>query len=212
MCTGNTSRTNRRICTHSGLSLCVQGTPRICNYQYQTIRFIPVCTGNTATFRPNRLIKSVYPCVYREHGSYIGLHGVNSGLSLCVQGTPPLAERKPMWTRFIPVCTGNTDEACEIKPIVAVYSCVYREHNTYDTQLLTKAGLSLCVQGTHFVGWLIVWDIRFIPVCTGNTPLASTDARRSTVYPCVYREHKKGERAGFYKAGLSLCVQGTHQL
>ena len=70
-----------------GLSLCIQGTCLSNEIGDAYHRFIPVCTGNTTTGNNIPSVKSVYPCVYREH-----LHKKNSmkqenGLSLCVQGT-----------------------------------------------------------------------------------------------------------------------------
>ena len=55
----------------------------------------------------------------------------------------------------------------------------------------------------------VIWRLRFIPVCTGNT-LGSTDEHvGATVYPCMYREHTTISIVTIAFFGLSLCVQGT---
>ena len=148
MCTGNTSlkpslkishsvypcvyrEHNTEHCTFAvttGLSLCVQGTHRYslrCCFEF---RFIPVCTGNTFLGSNQTLKSPVYPCVYREHGAYVGAHGLNSGLSLCVQGTHIQSIYHYLIPRFIPVCTGNTGPSLPILFKSPVYPCVYREH------------------------------------------------------------------------------------
>ncbi len=59
------SRNNGRVVT--GLSLCIQGTQPAHLLPAQSVRFIPVYTGNTPhIYRYIRQL-TVYPCVYREH-------------------------------------------------------------------------------------------------------------------------------------------------
>ena len=112
--------------------------------------------------------------------------------------------------RFIPVCTGNTGERSLADTLSTVYPCVYREHITRTLPAPLEAGLSLCVQGTlHLIGEPLPAR-RFIPVCTGNTHPADLQPSRTTVYPCVYREHINRASQYFNYLGLSLCVQGTH--
>ena len=71
--------------------------------------------------------------------------------------------------RFIPVCTGNINDALFSVPVSSVYPCVYREHDF--------------ISDTDF------FSARFIPVCTGNIKYQSKQPRSRSVYPCVYREH-----------------------
>ena len=70
-----------------GLSLCVQGTHRRLPQILPTERFIPVCTGNAYNLRVEQYCPPVYPCVYRERGIPLIIFWIESGLSLCVQGT-----------------------------------------------------------------------------------------------------------------------------
>ena len=70
-------------------------------------RFIPVCTGNIINRRSASAIRSVYPCVYREHLQTPFIENIERGLSLCVQGTSLTLGDIDAVERFIPVHTGN---------------------------------------------------------------------------------------------------------
>ena len=74
--------------------------------------------------------------------------------------------------------------------LIQVYPCVYREHRYGGAAYQSTPGLSLCIQGTLFVGCSSNVKSRFIPVYTGNTRVVSPLVQGTTVYPCVYREHK----------------------
>ena len=76
--------------------------------------------------------------------------------------------------------------------------------------LSNKCGLSLCIQGTRDKVSDELHKARFIPVYTGNTSLQGSIPINFTVYPCVYREHNCNKRRKSENAGLSLCIQGTH--
>ena len=153
----------------AGLSLCVQGTLYPAIEPQTERRFIPVCTGNTIPAWLCPLLVSVYPCVYREHGSIHHPQISRRGLSLCVQGTLSWCFSLFFETRFIPVCTGNTVYELVFNRWLAVYPCVYREHATLNGQKTVPNGLSLCVQGTPGKKRSLCFQPRFIPVCTGNT-------------------------------------------
>ena len=111
-----------------GLSLCVQGTLFNNILTVQHLRFIPVCTGNTAVWFNIYLYFPVYPCVYREHIESTGTLSLMIGLSLCVQGTLWHWSISDVYPRFIPVCTGNTGIVWNDTTLPTVYPCVYREH------------------------------------------------------------------------------------
>ena len=71
-------------------------------------RFISVCTGNIEIKEKGLIMRTVYPCVYREHRfAYVPLNEY-SGLSLCIQGTRSALLFPQLFCRFIPVYTGNT--------------------------------------------------------------------------------------------------------
>ena len=94
---------------------------------------------------------------------------MQTGLSLCIQGTQNFDLLAANLDRFIPVYTGNTNYS-NLKALAnAVYPCVYREHHIHHHKIVAKIGLSLCIQGTLL---LIQSELNLI-----------------AVYPCVYREH-----------------------
>ena len=73
-------------------------------------------------------------------------------------------------------------------------------------------GLSLCIQGTLYREWSPKYKARFIPVYTGNTSEKWEPVYEVTVYPCVYREHISIIILDWIGNGLSLCIQGTHEI
>ena len=151
-----------------GLSLCIQGTCR----PYQILglwrRFIPVYTGNISSIVGKFMPSPVYPCVYREHNRSYNADLINSGLSLCIQGTLDDNNGQGLTSRFIPVYTGNIPPVIVEASDIAVYPCVYREHIIYITPSCIFFGLSLCIQGTYENGLYLEGQLRFIPVYTGN--------------------------------------------
>ena len=132
-------------------------------------RFIPVYTGNTLVTPIKRWWCQVYPCVYREHFIKIEVWAFFIGLSLCIQGTLNLLMMLPLFRRFIPVYTGNTDPSGEYDYLCEVYPCVYREHTNRTRHKINSRGLSLCIQGTRTTFEELKAKVRFIPVYTGNT-------------------------------------------
>ena len=131
----------------------------------------------------------VYPCVYREHIIVFFNTCIDFGLSLCIQGTLWSHTENRWKFRFIPVYTGNTLHPPNIVICEPVYPCVYREHPCFIFLAWMKSGLSLCIQGTQYISFHAVINLRFIPVYTGNTSLFNVMVTVSSVYPCVYREH-----------------------
>ena len=85
--------------------------------------------------------------------------------------------------------TGNTSSLCTDTFLGAVYPCVYREHDEFSGDFVAKRGLSLCIQGTQEIRFMIFKILRFIPVYTGNTSDGCVLFAGESVYPCVYREH-----------------------
>ena len=57
----------REIDIDDGLSLCIQGTHYSFYSPIDRFRFIPVYTGNTLMYSIYKMVRTVYPCVYREH-------------------------------------------------------------------------------------------------------------------------------------------------
>ena len=148
MYTGNTIAVLPFCNSGIGLSLCIQGTLRGNNEWLSKNRFIPVYTGNTNEMLISLCMKTVYPCVYREHPNKIGVYTRKIGLSLCIQGT--LNDIKPpdFILRFIPVYTGNTPPSAVFSCPFSVYPWVYREHVRFSHPSSRAFGLSLSIQGT----------------------------------------------------------------
>ena len=134
---------------------------------------------------------------------------VDSGLSLCVQGTWPRAFGKIDRPRFIPVHTGNMSENDNPNSRPAVYPCAYREHLLSSIEYSANTGLSLCIQGTCITVNIVFPLERFIPVHTGNIHSLSILLATCSVYPCAYREHTVFFILDISICGLSLCIQGT---
>ena len=112
----------------TGLSLCIQGTLSLALIFAHTPRFIPVYTGNITEDGSKVTIRTVYPCVYREHKAVSNNEKQTYGLSLCIQGTYQFPEFLNYIIRFIPVYTGNMIQYDYSEHQISVYPCVYREH------------------------------------------------------------------------------------
>ena len=169
-------------------------------------------TGNINTMALTLLIITVYPCAYREHSYWLDVRLRVCGLSLCIQGTYPLAQNSHYNRRFIPVHTGNIVVKWSATTLRAVYPCAYREHLLITSVNLILFGLSLCIQGTSWVVPQYKLKSRFIPVHTGNMWSFRSWWHYEAVYPCAYREHMHQRAFQNLAFGLSLCIQGTYQL
>ena len=142
----------------------------------------------------------------------MSFYDIDSGLSLCIQGTHPKTNLHRITHRFIPVYTGNSFEPVTYGLEEPVYPCVYRELQFLLTHELDVYGLSLCIQGTPSFSSSRKLCSRFIPVYTGNSGMGDALCWINTVYPCVYRELKYLSLIVHLNSGLSLCIQGTLKL
>ena len=86
---------------------------------------------------------------------------------------------------------------------------MYREHITGIGYGVYEHGLSLCIQGTLYHLGIILPQMRFIPVYTGNAVAQLVFVSVFAVYPCVYRERQIVRSLVRSFTGLSLCIQGT---
>ena len=73
------------------------------------------------------MIKPVYPCTYRELKTAFKRFFYAAGISLYLQGTPLHKHIQLIFTRYIPVPTGNSNFTCAIVKLTPVYPCTYRE-------------------------------------------------------------------------------------
>ena len=169
-------------------------------------------TGNSSEVKCETYLTAVYPCVYRELEVLTPKTSRICGLSLCIQGTPPIGFVASAISRFIPVYTGNSLKPLTIESNKPVYPCVYRELTNQRVIFLDKGGLSLCIQGTLRDSFILNCRFRFIPVYTGNSDFVIASMLVLTVYPCVYRELGVNLSIVFFPLGLSLCIQGTRDI
>ncbi len=73
----------------------------------------------------------------------------DSGLSPLARGTPPVEERIPRLTRFIPAGAGNTFSPVSVPVNAAVYPRWRGEHLNRRRMAVFFAGLSPLARGTH---------------------------------------------------------------
>ena len=152
-----------------GSSPCVRGTRRQGRHTLIAYRFIPVCTGNTARSYLGGTPQTVHPRVYGEHLLQRHFVWPLFGSSPCVRGTHFDHQTDAFYTRFIPVCTGNTNASLVLPIIISVHPRVYGEHNRRNRMTTGESGSSPCVRGTLPRYRHNPRNHRFIPVCTGNT-------------------------------------------
>ena len=130
-----------------------------------------MCTGNIKSINSDKYSDAVYPCMYREHSSVMSNGKRKYGLSLYVQGTLFIKSLNPIFSRFIPVYTGNAFPQLQSPEFYPVYPCVYRERQLIPSNSDNIFGLSLCIQGTQVLPNAGNVTGRFIPVYTGNAPI-----------------------------------------
>ena len=134
------------------------------------------------------LFLTVYPCTYRELFRYHRFYTVLFGISLYLQGTLISLIIFFNFLRYIPVPTGNSGCGLFGKIETSVYPCTYRELLVIVAFALYGFGISLYLQGTPGSDRKEEYEIRYIPVPTGNSGGATAAENAPTVYPCTYRE------------------------
>ena len=72
-------------------------------------------------------------------------------------------------SRYIPVPTGNSSPVRAMAKHITVYPCTYRELEKLTKGDRVYAGISLYLQGTHYLIFLELVRWRYIPVPTGNS-------------------------------------------
>ena len=170
---------------YSGLSPWIRGTLHSLSRIFLLIRFIPVDTGNTNSFQLPSALAAVYPRGYGEH--FMARVGCkrSRGLSPWIRGTRLMNPLFSSALRFIPVDTGNTVSSLTLDryPVdtgntslsclelrnLAVYPRGYGEHPDATTSNVFNSGLSPWIRGTLLFNTFELFEIRFIPVDTGNT-------------------------------------------
>ena len=171
-----------------GISLYLQGTLGTTKEQAQSIRYIPVPTGNSRSTPHLKVTPTVYPCTYRELSVITISISSFPGISLYLQGTLWYWSSRSDNRRYIPVPTGNSDVIDVFFFRLWVYPCTYRElSNRLDVKKLFS-GISLYLQGTQLKEDERYTKKRYIPVPTGNSLHTKELETIKAVYPCTYRE------------------------
>ena len=113
------------------------------------LRYIPVPTGNSGILTLDYHPKTVYPCTYRELDIATSIIPSLYGISLYLQGTLDCKHSNDVYTRYIPVPTGNSRLARQDPNWRSVYPCTYRELIFLFSNRHNLIGISLYLQGTR---------------------------------------------------------------
>ena len=147
--------------------------------------------------------------MYGEHYMQDANRYAPYGLSPYARGTPDDFINEITEVRFIPVCTGNTDAVSGLCFLVTVYPRMHGEHTWQWRTARINNGLSPYARGTLF-GVVFMWiNLRFIPVCTGNTFQNESNFPRNSVYPRMHGEHQHILGNKDAARGLSPYARGT---
>ncbi|CBJ82838.1 conserved hypothetical protein [Xenorhabdus bovienii SS-2004] len=120
------------LTTFLGLSPYLRGTLEPNHQTVIRLWFIPVPTGNTRWARSKCRVRTVYPRTYGEHrNGETGCLGTD-GLSPYLRGTPKSNALAIIFSRFIPVPTGNTLRTEIFSLDDPVYPRTYGEHSKYN--------------------------------------------------------------------------------
>ena len=105
---GEHLRPRPSVCSPTGSSPRVRGTPEINIRQNDLRRFIPACAGNTRGEALAELKIAVHPRVCGEHNIMQLASRLIDGSSPRVRGTQAHYQAQRIINRFIPACAGNT--------------------------------------------------------------------------------------------------------
>src|SRR5690606_38554881 len=94
-------------------------------------------------------------------------------------------------TRFIPACAGNTCVTAAFYSAYAVHPRMRREHASYAAPAASPSGSSPHARGTLTKQDLLLFHIRFIPACAGNTAEVQNPVQRMAVHPRMRGEHAR---------------------
>ncbi len=93
--------------TQNGSSPWARGTPDVIDAIANSMRFIPVGTGNAPQASARFALDAVHPRGHGERLFILYIHIVKCGSSPWARGTPPSTTSAKQPVRFIPVGTGN---------------------------------------------------------------------------------------------------------
>ena len=180
------------VCSSSGSSPRVRGTPPACGLQSGEHGIIPACAGNTATACRRQSRTWDHPRVCGEH-----MFRRKSGNTARINAG------------IIPACAGNTDIIKTGNPTARDHPRVCGEHEVTPDNIAGYTGSSPRVRGTlsqvvaQFVG------VGIIPACAGNTWRETGAQTRHWDHPRVCGEHPSDTGKLVWVPGSSPRVRGT---
>ncbi len=114
---------------------------------------------------------------------------IGNGSSPWARGTPIVSQWFDLFSRFIPVGTGNTGSPVAVALIVAVHPRGHGEHPLLNKQRHSLNGSSPWARGTRRIIYPKGHNARFIPVGTGNTNYYQNSGEGLAVHPRGHGEH-----------------------
>ncbi len=197
------------ICKASGSSPRVRGTAFTAWKYSANGRFIPACAGNSASASRVFASSAVHPRVCGEQTIPDCPVDRPDGSSPRVRGTDEYNKDKPIVSRFIPACAGNS------------VSCLII-HNSHrfipacaGNSATTGTGITLTAVHPRVCGeqlWVFTspqMNFRFIPACAGNSWLFPPALQLPAVHPRVCGEQGLKLRMRALACGSSPRVRGT---
>ena len=172
----------------NGSSPRVWGTRQCRRVSSCLLRFIPACVGNSYRRHLECTIYAVHPRVCGELGTLsIGLPRT-CGSSPRVWGTPADYTVVRDLSRFIPACVGNSCFGRSMRPSGRVHPRVCGELSVRPIFSIMDIGSSPRVWGTLVNRPVMLFQMRFIPACVGNSSPARSKLSSRTVHPRVCGE------------------------
>ena len=144
-------------------------THRMRSAQPSTSLFIPAHAGNTDCYLHRMGAPEAHP---RAYGEYLNLAGQGfslSGSSPCIRGIPGCVGVLEVFTRLIPVHTGNTPRTSFLPWLLTAHPRAYGEYELIIGDFEGEPGSSPCIRGILHLTRGFSLRLRLIPVHTGNT-------------------------------------------
>ena len=192
----------------SGLSPRVRGKRSAESVAIDSARSIPACAGETRTARRNHNSSRVYPRVCGGNDIVNADIGYTSGLSPRVRGKPRPSAPGPAGRGSIPACAGETRRGGINHIRHGVYPRVCGGNGIQFAVDDTVYGLSPRVRGKPGSTKRNGSQLRSIPACAGETPLADILGDMGGVYPRVCGGNRRGAYDVNCSGGLSPRVRG----
>ena len=175
---------------------------------YRWRRFIPTCVGNTPVNKGGTGATTVHPHMRGEYEwqGYLdeGLAGSSPHAWGILHAVLPLVED----TRFIPTCVGNTHGACWMTMAETVHPHMRGEYHGDRGRRHGRAGSSPHAWGIRPLFLKIIFPMRFIPTCVGNTGQPNRLQAQCPVHPHMRGEYESHARAGRHLLGSSPHAWG----